>query len=484
MDAKKRARLKSVAGILSAAVPAGTTTIMPGSGPTLAEIVTGILSIEAVTTVKGDAATAAAAGMAHVSSGRAQAISDALQEVRATGKPARPRKVFSGGGLVINATIDQIVLEITVPGKTGMLPSRETIMLSHADHRCILKEDCDKEVDMDRLDAHLRVLADEIHSRDDRGMTVGEVLEQLREKTSLEMATDFVRLYIPGVDWNVTALHRNQINHQSIEAWRMQVRAGINPSELSMEPKAHIVDKAAALVNRLNAELVRQGRLPEAYQESRGGTVCVGMPVLSERLTIVDRSMNVDYGATHLERQLKAGEDGHVKLMAMLEGRQPAKTPDEVALEIWRFDPVLLRLVDIHSRDPEDSLRRVVFGPNANHYHGPSNPIGPGAPDFTSRVSKLEATIRVQIADGIAWSNGSVTINMKKVAIPEQLIGAMGGRRLGEILSHPLLDADAEIVNATLSTGENDKSKGTVTLQTRRHLVRAADVIRPHRLAA
>ena len=156
----------------------------------------------------------------------------------------------------------------------------------------------------------------------------------------------------------------------------------------------------------------------------------------------------------------------------------------QVDIDAWRFDPDLLRLVAMHSRDPERSLRQIVFGPNDNHYQGPRNPIGPEAPDFVTRVSKLEATIRVEVADGIAWSNGSLTINMRKVAIPEQLVGAMTGRRLGEVLSHPLLDGDAQIVNATLSSGERNRSKGTVTLQTRRHLLPASEIIHPLPLAA
>ena len=477
MDAKKRARFAVVAGMLSNDMPADATRITPGSGPTLTEIATTILAVEAVVSVKGDAATAAAAARAHIASGRADAIVTALGKARPSKRQENPKRIYTDGDLVVSATTDQVNLEISVPGKSKTVPARERVVLSHTEHRCILGDDCAPGIDMDRLDMHVRILAEEIHRRDARGMTIEEVLQQLREKAPTNAQADFIRIDVAGVDWNVTGLYRNEVNHQSIEAWRGRVRAGINASKLSMRPKAQILDKAAALVERLNAEFVRQGRPPQAYQVTRGGTVCVGMPMLTERLTITDRSMSVQYANGYFENQLKESEDSHRKLTAMLQGRQPATRHEEVEIGYWRFDPVLLRLVAMHSRDPEDSLRRIVFGPDDNHYRGPNNPIGPDAPDFTTRVAKLEATIRVQIADGIAWSNGSVTINMRKVAIPEQLVGAMNGRLLGEIVNHPLLDTDARIVNATLASGRN--GPGTVTLQTRRQLVPHHDVLRP-----
>lgn len=482
MDAKKRARFALVVDMLSGAVKDNRTTVVPGSGPTLSEIVTAILAAEAVVTVKGDAAAAAAAAGAHITSGRADKIMKVVRAAKPREQHTYPAPVHCGGGLSIRADIDQIGLDIIIPGRSSTFPVRETIILSHTENRCILKEDCSDVLDEDRARLHLRIIAEEIHRRDDRSMTVEEMIEQLQERAPSGWSGEFIRFDVAGVDWNVTGLYRDQINHHSLDEWRKRVRTGINQSKLRMRPRAKQIEKAVALVGRLNAELVRQGRPPEAYYEQRNAAIYIGIPVLTERLTVSTGSYDIDYASIYHENQLKSGEEMHRKLTAMLQGHAPAKTPDEVVIGLWRFDPVLLRLVAMHSPDPEQALQRIIFGPSDSFYEGKTNPIGPGAPAFHTRVSKLEATIRVQIAEGIAWSNGSVTINTKAVAIPEQLIGAMTGRRLGEIVSHPLLDADAEIVNASLATGR--KGNGTVTLQTRRALLPAYDIIRPMPLAA
>lgn len=129
----------------------------------------------------------------------------------------------------------------------------------------------------------------------------------------------------------------------------------------------------------------------------------------------------------------------------------------------WRFDRVLLALADTQD-DPEAFLAALLADESVDRDEQALGRLC-GRPDIvgTTRAREGVMTVKIALAPGIHWSHGTLTIDRKVVTIPEVVVQSLKGRRLRDVLDHPLTPGDAEIVVATTTPK-------SIVVQTRREV--------------
>lgn len=125
-------------------------------------------------------------------------------------------------------------------------------------------------------------------------------------------------------------------------------------------------------------------------------------------------------------------------------------------LTTWVFDAPLLRFVDANAEDPETALLALLAnGPGTVKPKALRQAFGKSADGIRNMKLSMNGNhigARLPINDSIDWANGHVSI--RRTTLPVTVLNALDslkGMPLENIIVHPWLPADAEILDVNVS---------------------------------
>lgn len=482
MQGSLRARAEAVADLFETAIPDGAP--LDDGGPSARRTVAMGLAAMAVQVSGGEAASTFAAfrsrlvGMMDDAQGpsRVQRLLEDVVHCRRTlaSIASNPHKRTHG----VNANT------LIVPPTAFANTVYATVVMSHADGTARVLNPGER-VDTDRLRLHANILAATFARRGVASTADAEAMLQ-----AMEIHDDGrVTLHVPhemAATMPAFRMAAAEINHGSLALFARRA-TDLATMVLEIEAKIETIEKVSdRLMDEADRELARRGLPMRSEMTIRRRGVCntvlechITLKALGERLMMTDHYLRfwqedlrgTPKGVKPQRRDLLANLDrilaDHARRLAKMRG-EPTDDPARIDLDDWKFDSVILAHA-ARRTDPEAFLREIV----ANHVYGQDEgAFGRLAGDetlrATVRIQEGEATIRTHLSNGILWSHGTVTINQSVLKLPEQLIVAMKGRRIGEIIQHPLLDPLHIVANA--SVHNRAAGGGTIVVQTKRVL--------------